>query len=95
MPLDYSRPLPPVEATPISRYEMDAINAQLLERKILAYGAVGLALLLVIAFLYRKQIAAVLYSLAIYISAIGLRLLRRTRGAASTFANDVQKRAEH
>ncbi|WP_085043820.1 hypothetical protein [Ensifer aridi] len=94
MPLDYSRATQPTEAVPISRYEMDAINAQLFERKVIGYGAVGLALLLVLAFLYRKQIAAAVYSLAIYVTAIGLRLSRRTRDAASTFASDVQKRAE-
>ncbi|MEY9631281.1 hypothetical protein [Sinorhizobium fredii] len=95
MPLDYSRATQPAEAAPISRYEMDAINADLLEKKILAYGAVGLALLLVIAFLYRKQIASAVYSLVIFVTAIGLRLVRRTRTAASSFASDVQKRAEH
>ncbi|MDX0136100.1 hypothetical protein GOC46_04160 [Sinorhizobium meliloti] len=96
MPLDFSRATQPAEAAaPISRYEMDAINAELLEKKVIAYGALGLALLLVLAFLYRKQIAAAFYGLAIFVGAIGLRLMRRTRHAVSTFASDVQKRAEH
>lgn len=89
MPFDRSEELPP-----ISRVELDAINLQIMEKKFVAYGAIGLIMILVLAFLCRKQIASAVYFLAVYASALGLRMLRQTQGKASSFARDVQSRAD-
>lgn len=89
MPLDRTSPLEPLKP-----YELDALNAQFMEKKLIGYGVIGLALVLMLAFVYRRQIASAVYFLVVYASAIGLRMLRRTQGKASSFARDVQSRAD-
>lgn len=89
MPFDRTEELPP-----ISRVELDAMNIQIMEKKFVAYGVIGLAMVLMLAFVYRKQIASAVYFLVVYASALGLRMLRRTQGKASSFARDVQSRAD-